>query len=78
MHKQSGMYQTVLLNEQGVFMHSCIYLPSLLPAAAVIAALSEIDSSVAHLLQGAIIMSLFFNQEKIIDAKGSFTADKGD
>lgn len=78
MHKQSGMYQTVLLNEQGVLMHSCIYSPSLCPAAAVIAALSEIDSSVTHLLQGVIIMSLFFNQEKIIDAKGPFTADKGD
>lgn len=78
MHKQSGMYQTVLLNGQGFFMHSCMYLPSFLPAGSVRAALSEIDSSVTHLLQGVIIMSLFSIRKKIIDAKGPFTADKGD
>lgn len=77
MHRQQGMYQTVLLNEQGAVMHSCIYLPNLLPAGAVIAALPEIDSSVAHFLQGVIIMSLF-SIRKIMDVKGPFTADKGD
>lgn len=64
MHKQPGIYQTVLLDGQGVFMHSCIHLPILLPAGAVIAALSEIDSSVARLLQGVIIMSLFSIRKK--------------
>lgn len=78
MHQQSRMYQTVLLNGQGAPMHNCMYLPSFLPAGAVIAALSEIDSSVTHLFRGVIIMSLFSIRKKIIDVKGPFTADKGD
>lgn len=58
-HRQSRIYQIVLLSERGVFTLSCIYLPSLLYVQPVIASGSEIDSSVVHLLQGVIIMPIF-------------------
>jgi len=77
-HSLSGIYQTVPLSEHGVFTHSCRHLPSPFYVQPVIASGSEIDSCVVHLLQGVIIMLIFQSGKKKINAKGLFTADKGD